>query len=233
MATPRSSSATDTSSGCVWGRKLGNWAYAMNEAAEVIDRTLRGIWAGINIGQNVAVLQGSAASSSIKLANQHLEITRTVVSVIRVIPASIKILTGRLFWEPADKRHPGGPVQKRAWVSIAMDSMITVARFLIPFNWFHRIGAMDLGKHASGIGTAICSLFAAVTVISLANTIKNWVEATAGDLESIIANFFSDLLDLFALPWDLGYCFHTPALSIAGSVLMGVQSMVWLIKEAF
>ena len=85
MATPRSSSATDTSSGCVWGRKLGNWAYAMNEAAEVIDRTLRGIWAGINIGQNVAVLQGSAASSSIKLANQHLEITRTVVSVIRVI----------------------------------------------------------------------------------------------------------------------------------------------------
>ncbi len=217
---------------CSAAVKLGGWAHQLNEVAETIDRILRAVWSALAIHLNISVLRSESCNPSVQGVAVQIDTARSVISTFRALPSAIKVLTGKLFWSEetvsGEKR-----IVRRAWVIVAMDLMATVARLLSPLTWLNRLGAIDLGKHASWMGTTIGSLFAAATVVQLANGIKNWVMAGKDQLGEAIANFFSDLFDLLSLPWDLGYCLHSPGLSIAGACLMGVSSAVWLVKETF
>jgi hypothetical protein len=134
--------------------------------------------------------------------------------------------------------------ERRDWLDIAMDVLLLVARVLNPICWLNKLGVIDLGKHASRMGTTIGCAFSAVTTLSFVQSIRDLVdsieEAKPGEafkdmmsrIKKKVADCFSGLVDMLSIPADCGMAFNaSPEMALA-SACMGVASgVVFLAKE--
>lgn len=191
---------------------------------------------------------------------------RTVVSISRSFGMLVKVLTGGLIYEyreepvmvenrDKDEGQPelvkktttdaNGRVQEhyetrrgvRDWLDIVIDVFLAVARFLHPLLWLHKLGVIDLGKHAKPMGTVLGVSFSVVTTAWFLQTIRNLNTAiesneTLQTVRKKWAELISAIIDMLAIPFECGFSFAASAEMALVSACCGLASgLFWLGQE--
>lgn len=224
--------------------RLGIWGKKINDGAERIERFLRGIWGALTAAINASIMQGKQVDPNVTIIQERVMITRSFISAFRALPELFKLITLKTFWDldaNGDRKWVGSDKKStwkdgaRSWTIAAIDTMVAVAHVLCFPSLMHRLEAVDLGKHANHFGTAICALFAGATLMYLVDSLRAIMEVKKDQLSELpakITDFIASLGDLFALPWDLGYYYKSPQLSLVGGILLSFSSFVWYVNEA-
>ena len=136
--------------------------------------------------------------------------------------------------------------ERRDWSDIACDVLLLAARLLNPIYWLNKLGAIDLGKHAARIGTAIGCAFTAVTTLCFVQSIRDLIESIEARemgeefsqmmsrIKKKIADCFSSFIDMLSIPADWGMTFNaSPAMALASASMSVASGVVFLAKEMF
>lgn len=121
----------------------------------------------------------------------------------------------------------------RDWMDIAMEVLAAVARALSPVMLLHRLGAIDLGKHAKALGGVIMGIWTMITSISLVSSISDVIDEV--DLEEFqrkVWEAIHALITFLALPFEFGLGELHPAAAVAGAVINLVEAASYIAKEA-
>lgn len=247
-----------------------NFFLKYNNQAENLDRLLK---AGIGIA---AIGQMKSTNPTWGKAGDVLDSARSVVSISRTPGIVVKLCTGSIWTHYVQKEidqngmvfingklvQTGQPQkavvggravqnvitveERRDWSDIACDVLLLAARLLNPIYWLNKLGAIDLGKHAARIGTAIGCAFTAVTTLCFVQSIRDLIESIEAReigeefsqmmsrIKKKIADCFSSFIDMLSIPADWGMTFNaSPAMALASASMSVASGVVFLAKEMF
>lgn len=208
--------------------RIGVGAEWVDHKIELVSRLLRAAMAGAMGYGTILHLQGKERPAELSTAVAKIDMVQSGLGAVRAVVSLAKLATGKVFWTVKE-----GKIERRGWISAALDTQLCIARILSPLTWLHRLGTIDLGAHAARIGTTIGTLYTIVTGICLSSAIHQYVTAKKGEVEAALVTLIAEIGDAWALLWDLGYCFNTPELSIVGEIGQAFSSFAWIAREAY
>lgn len=236
-----------------------NYNKEFNDNAEKAYRLWKASSAVCDIGKLC-----SSNPGTYQRVGEHLDIAQTLLSITRSITMLVKIASGEIIWKyekrPVTEEDANGKPRHKTTIDregkisyhyemvrvqqgardILCNVCLAVARILNPLLWLHKMGIIDLGKHAKGIGLTVGVCFTAVTScvlidasISLADEYNKEVtdrEAYKTSLGKKIAEFISSVVDFFSIPSDCDWSFTgIPELALASACCKLASGVIWTV----
>lgn len=202
--------------------------HAGNVGRVLDDGVFKAIQSGAILGRELYKSDDrlSAAAETCENVAGYAGDIRDGIGLFVLLPVSLEsFFSGKMFSTEGE----------RDWKSVAIDILVLAARLLSPFVWLHSMRAIDLGKHAKGIGGATMGLLGVVVTLDFGTSILNLNDELnkGNDQPAICEKFFNTIqtgLDWIALPFDFGLGNGYPPLAITGGVL-NLLSATWLIVK--
>lgn len=213
--------------GLVTDKSRRTWREKANDGAEHVDRFLRffGTDGLAGIGLYSSQIAGTP-NATFSAVGDNLASARFAPSVFKSGLKLYDVVSLNMFFRWGSEA---------SWLDIAMDVCLVVARFLCPLCWLNRLKAINLGKHANGIGMAVSCGFAATTFLCFVQSISTYAnnDDPRKDPRNI-AHILFNAADTLAAPWECGFGFMaTPVMCLVGAILSTIACALYFVTEWF
>lgn len=201
-----------------WAVSLSKFLF-LNEIAEIVDRVCK-VWLSF-LGALAIGLSGAGRSTvGIDQTNNHVGFAQNMVGATRFTFVVAEIATNRFFHRYDEET---GKLVLHDPYTIAMKVTVAPARFLSPVTFLHSAGLINLGKHFSRMGQAICSFFTLATFFQVAQSIRDFFHATTNRAR-VVADLMVAILDTLGSLCELGLQFTRCAVLAIFSALCAAAS---------